>query len=103
MFPDTPVTVIGRMSGQQLGVKVRMEVPEPPEIEVEESEQVMPLTIGQESATLPLKPFNGLTTIVEVAALPTVTGVGENPVAEILKSGWPVGVVFNNTSIPPEE
>ena len=39
-----------------------MEVPEPPEIEVEESEQVMPLTVGQESPTLPLKPFNGLTT-----------------------------------------
>lgn len=100
MFPDTPVTVIGYMSGQQLGVKVRMDVPEPPEIVVEESEQVVPLGPRQERVTLPLKPFNGLTTIVDVVALPTVTGVGDNPVAEILKSGWPVGVVFNSTSIP---
>jgi len=89
MFPDTPVIDTRKSPDGMFGVTIIVDVPEPPEIVVELSEQEKPLCMAQERVTSLLKPFSGLTTTVEPAGLPEITGDGENCVTDILKSGCP--------------
>jgi len=87
MFPVEPFTVTMMAPGGAFGVRVRVAVPEPPGIDVGVSEQVIFDIEGQDSTTVTLKPLSGRTTKVDVAGLPEMTGVGENAVANIWKSG----------------
>ena len=67
---------------------VNVEVLEPAAIDDGLNEQ--PTPVGrpvQDSATLPVNPFNATIEIVEDVELPAVTGVGENAESTIRKSG----------------
>lgn len=90
--PLVPVTVTVKVPVEE-AVQESVDVPEPPVMLCEDSEQVSPVAglTKFESATVAVNPFSGATVIVEVPGVPTTTGtlVG---LAAMVKSGAGVTV-----------